>query len=132
MKNLSNCTLREFLAQTNKIRHSVETWLKLTDVLNIRMRKPDIPEGATKAETDKLWAEKSRENIGLMLDAMLEDHPNETAELLAICCFVEPQDIDNHPMREYLGAFGEMIGDEEVLRFFGSLMRLAQTAGLTA
>lgn len=131
MKNLTNCTLREFLAQTNRIRKSVEKWLKLTDVLGIRSRKPTYPDGATKAERDKLLSEQASQNINAMLEAMLEKHPEETAEMLALCCFVDPENIDDYPVRDYLGAFGEMIADEQVLRFFTSLMKLAQTAGLT-
>lgn len=132
MKNLTNCGLREFLAQTNKIRHSVEKWLKLTDLAAIRARQPDYPEGATKEERDRLLSAQASANINAMLDAMLEKHPEETAVMLAQCCFIEPEDIDSHPTREYMGAFADMIADEEVLRFFTSLLKLAQMAGLTA
>jgi hypothetical protein len=45
MKNLANCTPREFLKQTSKIKGSVEKWLKVTDVMNIRKRMPKaLPE----------------------------------------------------------------------------------------
>lgn len=36
MKNLANCTPSEFLKQTNKIKKSVEKWLKATDIMEIR------------------------------------------------------------------------------------------------
>ena len=131
MKNLATCNLYEFMAQTNKIRHSVAAWLKLTDMKGIRSKKINIPDGATKEERDKIVADAAGENINLMLEAALEKHPNETAEMIALCCFIEPAEIPNYQSGEFMGAFADMIGDTEVLRFFGSLMKLAQMAGLT-
>ena len=36
MKNLANCTPREFLRQTNRIRKAAARWLERTDALAIR------------------------------------------------------------------------------------------------
>jgi len=130
MKNLATCNLYEFMAQTNRIRHSVSDWLKLVDLKGIRSKKIDFPEGATKEERDKIVSDTAGENINLMLEAALEKHPRETAEIIALCCFIDPADIPNYQSREFMGAFADMIGDTEVLRFFGSLMKLAQMAGL--
>lgn len=130
MKNLANCGPREFLMQTVKIRHAVEHWLKATEIMEIRKRLPEYPEGATKAERAALTREQGRKNLWAMFDAIAEKHPAETAELLALCCFVEPEKADEHPMSEYLGSFAEMIENEDVWRFFTSLMRLGQTIGL--
>ena len=131
MKNLATCNLYEFMSQTNKIRHSVAAWLKLTDIKGIRSKKIDFPEGATKDERDRIISETAGKNINLMLEAALEKHPKETAEMIALCCFIDPADIPSYQSREFMGAFADMIGDTEVLRFFGSLMKLAQMAGLT-
>ena len=131
MKNLANCTPREFLKQTSKIRHAVEQWLKLTEILEIRKRLPKI-EAADNAERVKAMQDAARANFALILDSIMDKHPDETAELLGLLCFVEPEDVDNHPMSEYMGAVSEMISNEDVLRFFISLVRLAQTLGLTA
>ena len=38
LKTLATCNPYEFLAQTNRIKESVEKWLTVTDVLNIRKR----------------------------------------------------------------------------------------------
>ena len=35
-------------------------------------------------------------------------------------------------MSDYLGAITEMVSNEDVIRFFTSLVQLAQTLGLTA
>ena len=42
MKNLANCTPREFLKQTYRIKKSVEKWLELTDLLNMRKNMPTL------------------------------------------------------------------------------------------
>ena len=127
MKNLANCKPSEFLRQTNKIRKAAERWLKITDIMGIRTTQPVIPDGATTEEIKELREQQATANLSRILDAIMEEHPDETLELLALMCFVEPEDVDNHSVAEYLEAVGEMIGNEAVLSFFTSLMRLAQT-----
>lgn len=124
MKNLANCTPREFLVQTNKIRKSVAEWLTLTKIQEIRKNLPKIEPDATTEERKKAINEQAKKNAMAILDSVLEDHPNETAELLGLLCFVEPEDIDNHKMSEFLGQFSEIISCEEVLSFFISLAQL--------
>lgn len=127
MKNLANCKPSEFLRQTNKIRKAAERWLKITDIMGIRTTQPVIPDGATTEEIKELRERQATANLSRILDAIMDEHPDETLELLALMCFVEPEDVDNHSVAEYLESVGEMIGNEAVLSFFTSLMRLAQT-----
>ena len=126
MKTLANCKPTEFLKQTARIKHSAEKWMKATDIMNIRSTKPVIPEGATKEEKEALIKKQAKENLSRALDAIMEKNPDETLELLALCCFVEPEDIDNHPIREYLAAVNELIADEAVVGFFVSFTQLEQ------
>lgn len=142
LKTLATCKPSEFLRQTNKIKKSVEKWLTDTDILNIRKRLPVlevIPKDATQEERNAIFQrnrEKSlaqaKENISNMLDAVLEEHPEETLEVLALCCFVEPQNVDDYPMNAYLEAFNSLINDKAVLSFFTSLASLAQMNTSTA
>lgn len=125
MKNLANCKPSEFLRQTNKIRKSVDKWLKLTDIKNIRKNVPEIPSDLSTEEKQELMFEQGKKNLNSMLENILEVHPDETLELLALLCFVEPEDVDNHTVTEYLSSFNEIINNKEVIDFFGSLMRLA-------
>ena len=125
MKNLANCKPSEFLRQTNKIRKSVDKWLKLTDIKNIRKNVPEIPSDLSTEEKQELMFEQGKKNLNAMLENILEVHPDETLELLALLCFVEPEDVDNHTVTEYLSSFNEIINNKEVIDFFGSLMRLA-------
>ena len=137
MKTLVNCTPTEFMSQTYKIKEAVSKWLTDTDLLNIRKNLPDglvklsdvtSEEDRSKAieNNKKLLAEQSRKNLNIILNAVLTDYPQETLEVLALICFVEPEDVDKHPMREYLLAINEIINDEAVIGFFVSLAQLGQ------
>ena len=135
MKNLANCKPSEFLKQTNRIRKSVEKWLKITDVMNIRKKMPEgMPEVKSDMSKDEaravlekrqmMMAEQSQRNLKEMLDAMLDEHPDETLEVLALCCFVEPEDVDSYSVSEYLSSINELLADSNVRDFFTFLMSL--------
>ena len=126
MKTLASCTPREFLTQTVKIRRAVEKWLKDTDIINIRKNMPKLDEDMTADMRREAMEKQARENLGKIYDAMAETHPDETLELLALMCFIDPKDVDAHPMREYLAAFNELIEDKAVIGFFISLLRLGK------
>lgn len=137
LKTLVTCKPSEFLRQTNRIKKAVEKWLTDTDVLNIRKRLPSLekmPEGASEEErlaiferNKKLAEEQAQKNLSAMLDAMLEEHPEETLQILALCCFIEPEHVDDYKVTDYLNAFNSIISDRAVLNFFISLASLGQT-----
>lgn len=139
VKTLANCSEVEFLRQTNKIRHSVQKWITVTDIQNIRKRLPEletIPADADdeikeqlREKNEQLRQEQASKNFDAILDAMLEDHPEETAEIIKLCCFVDPEDKSKH-ITYYLGAFAQMMKDNDVIDFFTSLLNLVQTFGL--
>lgn len=134
MKNLSNCKPSEFLRQSNRIRKLVAKWLDATQIMEIRKHAPqplgdlsqlnDEERKAAKEDYERRLAEQRKVNASKILDAALEEHPDETLELLGLLCFVEPEDVDNHPTKEYLQAAKEMLGDESVIGFFISLVQL--------
>lgn len=124
MKNLANCKPSEFLKQTNVIRKSVSKWLTDTDIMNIRKRMPVIPDGATDEEKKEAKEKQVNENFNAILDAILEEHPDETLELLALLCFIEPEHADDHSVAEYLESFNELVSNKTVLDFFTSLIQL--------
>ena len=127
MKNLANCKPSEFLVQTNKIRKSVEKWLKLTDLQGIRKRIPPVKEGQSAEDRQKELQAQAQKNLSAMLDSIMEKHPEETLELLALLCFVEPEHVDDYPISFYLENFTELIKDQAVVGFFISLIQLGQT-----
>jgi hypothetical protein len=136
MKNLANCTPKEFLTQTNKIRKAVAKWLTLTDILNLREEAPKfepLPNKATPEEIDAhlkeykaAVAESSRRSLNNILDAVMDKHPDETLELLALVCFVEPKDVNNYTITEYIQTINELVSNDTVIDFFTSLARLAK------
>ena len=133
MKNLANCKPSEFLAQTFKIKKSVKEWLDVTEILKIRQNTPDlIPldglEGKDKEEAialnQKAKSEQFKENLNTIFDKMLDENAEKTLEVLALCCFVEPENVDNYPMSEYIKNITELFNDESVMNFFTSLAQL--------
>lgn len=127
MKTLATCSPVEFLVQTNKIRRSVESWLTMTKVMEIRKRLPELPQGAKPEDVKKARQEQAKKNFSSILDSVLEEHPQETAELLGMLCFIEPEDLGNHSMLEIISSVNELIASPEVLSFFTSLTQLVQT-----
>ena len=137
MKNLANCTPVEFLRQTNKIRHSVEGWLKETGILEIRKNKPTLieitdsmsDEEKQKAETEnkERLAAQAKKNISDMLDKALDTNAEKTIQILAMMCFIDAKDANQVKPTTYLKNVAEILEDEDVIDFFISLMRLGQT-----
>ena len=126
MKTLANCSPREFLVQTNKIRKRAADWLQKTRILEIRSKRPAYKDGMTEEERQAAARKQLRENLSEIFDSILEEYPDETAELLGLVCFIEPEDLDNHKMTDFLQAITEILNDQAVLDFFISLIRLDQ------
>lgn len=127
MKTLANCSPREFLTQANKIRKLAADWLDKTRILEIRQTQPELEAGMTAEEAKEARRQQARKNIGKMLDAILEEHPNETADLLGLLCFIDPEDLDNYRMTDLLQAANELLNSQEVIDFFISLAKLGLT-----
>lgn len=135
MKTLANCTPKEFFQQTVKIRKAAEKWLKETNILGIRTRMPEgLPEvDKTKSKEEnieiikkrkEMFAEQSKKNAFDMIDAMMDKHPDETIELMAMICFIDPEKANDLPMSAYLANINEIINDKAVMDFFTSLIAL--------
>ena len=142
-KNLVTCKPTEFLRQTNRIRKSAEKWMKAIGVLEIRKRKAEgvkpITEDmddeeavALRAQNARLIAEQSKKNFYDIIVAAMEQCPDETLEILALACFVEPENIDDHKVSFYLANLSDILADADVLSFFTSLAQLEQTGILKA
>lgn len=142
MKNLATCKPTEFLKQTNRIKKAAEKWLNDTDILNIRKNLPkletidkdvDAEERNRIFEANQKKARKQMlENTSKILDAIMEDHPDETLELIALLCFVEPQNVDDYTVEEYLTAITEMLSSKAVIGFFTSLAQWGLTSTRSA
>lgn len=137
LKTLATCNPIEFLAQTNRIKDSLERWLTVTDIANIRKRAAAleaVPVDGTVEEkaavferNKKASTEQALKNVSAMWDAIAKDHPKETLELMALCCFIEPSELVNYQMRDVMDSFSSLFEDEVVIRFFHSLASLGRT-----
>lgn len=134
MKNLSNCKPTEFVRQTSLIKKSIERWLKATNFIEIRKRLPEltvVPQDATDAERRQIVEHNKRitneqmiKNLSDILDIALDEYPNETLEVIALCCFIDPEHIDDYKTADLLTAISELMNDEAVIGFFTSSARL--------
>lgn len=138
MKNLATCKPTEFVAQTAKIKEAVSSWIDAIDLMNIRATQPKyetLPIDSTpeqRAEIIKKNAELQREqtmkNLNKILDKMLVEHPKETLDVLALCCFVEPEHVDDYTMDEYLQCIMDMMQNKSVMNFFSLLAQIQTVA----
>ena len=133
MKNLANCKPSEFLAQTFKIKKSVADWLDATKFLEIRKNVPELKDlkGLTGEEREKAINENKKKindqimkNLSDILDKALDENADKTLEVLALCCFVEPEHVDDYSMSDYFQSIKELLADENVMGFFISLTQL--------
>lgn len=142
-KNLVTCKPTEFLKQTSRIRKAAEKWMKAIGVLDIRKRKAEglreitkdmDPEevAAVRLENARKIADQSRRNLLDIVTAAMDDYPSETLEILALACFVEPENIDDHKVSFYLANLADILADPDILSFFTSLAQLEQTGILKA
>lgn len=137
LKTLASCKPSEFLRQTNRIKKSVEKWLNVAGIKELRSHAPEleeVTENMTAEEKLKVYEmNKERlENQGLknlsgILDSIMVEHPEETLEVMALCCFVEPEKVDDYPMEDYFEAGASLMNNKAVISFFTSLLSLAQT-----
>lgn len=137
MKNLANCKPSEFFKQTLRIKRNVERWMTSDDIKEIRSRKIDTEEildsmtpeeqGEILLKNQKKREEMIIKNFMDILEILLDKKFEETLSLLALCCFVEPENVDDHSVDEYLGSMADLISNPNVLRFFVSLAQLGQT-----
>jgi hypothetical protein len=124
MKTLANCSDVEFLRQTNKIRKYVEKWVKDTGIMDIRNRKQPETSGLDGDTKKEVYRAEAKQRLDDILDAALDTHAEETAGLLRLLCFMEPDDTESVKMPQLLGAASDMMNNQETLDFFTSLWRL--------
>lgn len=130
-KNLANCTFGEFMKQTSLIKHRVASWINDTDIMNIRKNMPNIPDDATDEQSAEMMKEQAMKNASAIFDAIFDEHPDETIEIVATLCFVPLDEIENYPMTYYMESITEMLNNNTVWDFFISLAVAARRLGIT-
>lgn len=131
IKTLANCKPTEFISQTVKIKKCVKEWLSATNIIEIWEKQPELTK-ISKYMSDeekleifksnkKIATEFTRKKLSDIFDIILEKYPAESLKLMALCCFIDPEDADNYPVTRYLRAITEILNDETVIDFFSSL-----------
>lgn len=137
IKTIATCKPIEFFKQTVKIKNAVQAWLTTTDIIAIVKKVAPqelVPDDATDVEKMAIMrnnADKRREqvkkNISEAFDVVMGEHPQETLEILALCCFIEPEKANDYKVSYYLKAFNQLISDKDTIDFFISLAQMGQT-----
>lgn len=134
LKNLATCTPTEFVQQTSKIKKAVTHWAQLIDLANIRAKKPQLETISINSTAEERAAVIQRNaeavkrqasaNMSEIIDNALEKYPEETLKIIALCCFVEPEHIDDHRMDEYLDSILQIVTNQSVINFFTLLLQM--------
>lgn len=137
MKNLANCKPTEFFKQAYKTKKAAEKWTKDLGIIELRNRKPDlvkITKEMTPEEKQEAFEENRRrikkagfENTMEILEKALGADAEKTLEILALCFFIEPENIDDYEVKDFLQGVTELITTPEVVSFFTSVAQLEQT-----
>lgn len=123
MKTLANCSMAEFLRQTNKIRHAVSEYLTVTEILKIRSTRAVIPQNTDPYEEERIIGEQAKKNISDMLDKALDENAEKTVEILGLLCFKEGKEVEEMEAAEFLDVAMDIVTSDRVISFFTKLMR---------
>ncbi len=128
MKTLANCTPVEFLRQTNKIRHAVDGLLKDSGVQEIRKRIPQTTGKETQVEKKAMLNDQAKKNMNDILDALMDKNAEQTASVLGMMCFMEPEEIQKATVAEIMTPALELLNSKPVMDFLLSLMNSELTS----
>ena len=132
MKTLANCTLKEFLQQTNKIRHKAAEFYNVIGIADIRKTMPTLTGKETPEEAEKKRIEQGKKNISAIIDKCIDTNIDATIEIIGLMCFKTPEEAEKMDATEFIDAVFEIIGSERVMNFFTKMVKsgLIDTAKL--
>lgn len=116
MKTIANLNGVEFLRAINRTRHAVEKLMKVTDVLNIWKKTPEIKGDETPEELHEKHRNQIKKNLNDILDSLLEKHPEETYECIMALCVKDEGEPEPDGIELIMAAFN-LISDKRVLDF---------------
>lgn len=128
LKNLSNCSPREFLVQTNKIRILAKDFIDETDIFNIKTKwiTQEVKDADNKNK-ENIIKKNIINSFDEILANLLEKNVDKTTALLCYCCFVEPENESKYEMADLLESIGLMCTDKRVIGFFTTLIKSLPT-----
>lgn len=125
-KTLANCSLREFLAQTNKIRKDAAEFLELTEITKIRKHVPVFTGEETEEEKKKMFKEQGRKNFNDILDSCLEKNADATIKMVGLMCFKTFEEAEQMKGEDFIAVAAELFGNKKIMDFFSTLLGLVQ------
>ena len=132
MKTLANCNLKEFLQQTNKIRHKAADFYNVIGIADIRKTMPTLTGKETPEEAEKKRIEQGKKNISAIIDKCIDANIDATIEIIGLMCFKTPEEAEKMDATEFIDVVFEIIGSERVMNFFSKMVKsgLIDTAKL--
>ena len=118
MKNLSNCTLAEFLKQINHIRHKAADLYRAIGISEIRKIMPELKGDETPEEKERLRQKQGIQNLSVILDRCLEDNAELTIEVIGLMCFKTKEEAEQMEVSELFSAVFDMLGSKRCIDFF--------------
>lgn len=120
MRTIANLTGDEFLRAINRTRHSVESLLTVTDVMNIWKKKPSFTGDETPEQKHGMEREQIKKNLNDILDSLLETHPEETYACIMTLCVRDEGEPEPDGI-ELIMAAVSLIADKRVMDFLFAL-----------
>lgn len=121
LKTLANCTLPEFLRQTNKIRHAVSDFYQECDFGGIMKRIPTLTGEETAEERREKINAQSKQNLSDVLDVCLDTNAEKTVEIVGLMCFKTAEEAAQMDAGEFLDVAFSLLGSQRVIDFFTKL-----------
>ena len=128
MRTLADCTLSEFLPAAYNLRRQFHEYYHLIGMDSLFRDFQQQVKAAPPEEKQKF----SSEYISRIFEQVMLKHPRETVAIIASICMTTPDEAENFPANEALGAVFSCIRSEKVMDFFISLEASAggDTAGI--
>lgn len=122
-KTLANCSLYEFLRQSNKIRKAVGDYYDDCNFGEIMKRKPEFPAGADVETMKAIALDFRKAQINEVLDICLDTNVEKTVEIIGLMCFMDKEEAEKMPANVFMGLALELISSQEVLDFFSKMVQ---------
>lgn len=118
MKNLSNCTLAEFLRQINRIRHKAAELYQAIGISEIRKIMPELNGNESPEEKERLRQKQGMRNLSVILDKCLEENTELTIEVIGLMCFKTKEEAETMEVSELFTAAFDMLSSKRCIDFF--------------
>lgn len=126
-KTLATCDLPDFLRQSIRMKDAITAWSEQTGFMDIIRKQADLTGEETEDERKKIVHEQFTKNLSEALTVAMGENAELTSEIMALCCFVEPEDIPKYRAIDFMVSFMECISNKDVRDFFISLSKMGRT-----